>query len=249
MLRRKKGTDNRNMKREGNGLNRRGAYDRGRRRVLTGSNLLLALIGTLLIFCAAVMIVLNLRQIYYFDIHFLNLSEEVGLDDWIIRRNYDTLIDYNLITKQIQELRFPSFPMSESGRIHFEEVRRIFFGIQYLGAASLVLFLLGFLRKLYRRDYGCLKIMSVLTVAIPATLGIAVALDWEQFFVRFHQLFFRNDYWLFDPVTDPVINILPDAFFLHCAVTVLFLILLGSILGGGLYRRLTKRYRGSLYRR
>lgn len=243
MLRRKRRMNDRNMQREGKRPYRRGGYDRRRGRVLTGSNLLLALVGTVMIFCMAVIIVLNLRQIYYFGIHLLNLSEEVGLDDWIIRRNYDTLIDYNLVIKQMRELRFPSFPMSESGRIHFEEVRRIFFGIQYLGAASFVLFLLGFMRKLYRRDYGCLKMMAALTVTIPAALGVAVALDWQQFFVRFHQLFFHNDYWLFDPVTDPVINILPDAFFLHCAVTVLFFILLGSVLSGGLYRAFTRKYR------
>lgn len=222
---------------------RRMPYQPPRRRVVTGSNLLLALVGTLLIFCGAVVIVLNLRQIYYFDIKFLNLKEEVGLDDWIIRRNYDTLIDYNLITKQVAELRFPSFPMSESGKIHFEEVKRIFVVIQYLCGASLVLFLLGFIRKLYRRDFGCLKLMSMLSFVIPLALGAAVALDWQQFFVRFHELFFSNDYWLFDPVTDPVIRILPDEFFLHCAAAVLLFIVMGSILSGLLYRLFTRRRR------
>jgi integral membrane protein (TIGR01906 family) len=41
---------------------------------------------------------------------------------------------------------------------------------------------------------------------------------------------FRNDYWIFDEATDPVIMILPDAFFLHCAVMIILLILIGSLL-------------------
>jgi integral membrane protein (TIGR01906 family) len=214
-----------------------------RRRVVTVTNVLLALIGTLMIFCAAVVIVLNLRQIYYFDIKFLDLKEKVGLDDWIIQRNYDTLIDYNLVTKQVAQLRFPSFRMSDAGRIHFEEVRQIFYVIQYAGMASIVLFVLGMLRKIYRRDYGCLKLMSVLSLVIPIVLGVAVVLDWERFFIGFHRLVFSNDYWIFDPATDPVIDILPDEFFLHCAAAVLVFIVLGSIISGVLYRVATRRRR------
>ena len=223
--------------------NRRNSRRLPRRKVVTGSNLLLSLTGTLMIFCLSVFLVLNLRQLYYFDVNFLQISEKVGLDDWIIRQNYDTLIDYNLVTKQITELRLPSFPMSDGGRIHFEEVRRIFYVIQYAGAASLVIFALGLMRKLYYRDYGCLKLMSMFSVAIPLALGAAVMLDWQQFFIRFHELFFRNDYWLFDPVTDPVINILPDAFFLHCAAAVLLFIVLGSVICGCLYWVFTDKKR------
>ena len=45
----------------------------------------------------------------------------------------------------------------------------------------------------------------------------------------FHRIFFRNDYWLFDSRTDPVILILPDAYFLHCALLILLLIVLGGL--------------------
>lgn len=46
----------------------------------------------------------------------------------------------------------------------------------------------------------------------------------------FHKIMFRNDYWLFDEALDPVIKILPDAFFFHCAVMIILLILFGSLL-------------------
>lgn len=204
------------------------------------SNVLLALIGTLFIFCASVYLVLNIRQIYYFDIDFLKIGEETRLDDWIIRENYDILVDYNLITKQVRELKFPSFPMSETGRIHFEEVRRIFFAVQYAGAACLLLFAAGFVYKVCRGDFGCLKLMAIFSVVIPLTVGIAIAVSWQKVFVIFHELVFQNDYWIFDPVTDPVINILPDEFFFHCAAAILLFILIGSAASGILYRMLTQ---------
>lgn len=211
-----------------------------KKRKITVSNILLALIGTLFIFCASVYLVLNIRQIYYFDIDFLKIEEEVGLDDWIIRENYDILIDYNLITKQAEELKFPSFSMSDAGRIHFEEVRRIFFAIQYAGAASLLLFAAGFAYKACRRDFESLKLMAVFSVVIPLTVGTAIAVGWQKVFVIFHELVFQNDYWIFDPVTDPVINILPDEFFFHCAAAILLFILIGSAASGILYRVLTQ---------
>ena len=87
-----------------------------------------------------------------------------------------------------------------------------------------------------RRRYGFLRITAVLTLVIPAALGVFALLDWERLFIGFHRLAFRNDYWLFDPATDPVINALPDTFFFHCAAAILILVLLGSILCEIAYR-------------
>lgn len=56
------------------------------------------------------------------------------------------------------------------------------------------------------------------------------AVNWEAVFIMFHKIMFRNDYWLFDEALDPVITILPDTFFLQCAVMIILLILSGSLL-------------------
>ena len=208
-------------------------------RTFSLSNLVLAFLGTLFLVCAAVVLVLHLRTIYYFDIEFLSLEETSGLSAEEIRENYDALIDYNLIYQGVEELELPSFPMSREGEIHFEEVKRIFTAIQYLFLVTGILTVFGLLRKIPRRDFGSLKLMSLLSLLFPVVLGVVAALDWEQFFVRFHHVFFSNDYWVFNPITDPVIRILPDAFFAHCAAAVLFFILLGSLLTGALYRLLS----------
>ena len=210
-------------------------------RMISGSNLFLAFIGALFLICASVVLVLHLRTIYYFDIGYLNLEEETGMSRSEIRENYDAFIDYNLVYKGIDKLEFPSFPMSESGEIHFAEVKRIFVAIQWLFLITGVFTVLGLIRKIPRRDFGSLKLISILTLLIPAVLGILAALNWEQFFVTFHRLFFNNDYWIFNPMTDPVIRILPDTFFAHCAAAVLFFLVLGSLLTGALYRILVPR--------
>lgn len=213
-----------------------------RRSVISPSNLLLAFIGFLFIFSFSVVLTLNLRTIYYFDIHYLQLEQATGLTEETIRENYDALIDYNLITKHVKELEFPDFQMSEHGRIHFAEVKNIFVMIQILCVVSGILLAVGLVKKLFRRDYGSLKLMSVMTFFIPLVLGILAVWNWDAFFVKFHELFFDNNYWIFDPAADPVITILPDTFFFHCAAAILLFLLLGCIITGALYRIATRKY-------
>ena len=80
-----------------------------------------------------------------------------------------------------------------------------------------------------------------MTLALPVILGALIAMNWDQFFVLFHKLFFNNDYWIFDADTDPIILLLPDGFFMHCALMILALIVIASLLCFVIYRRLSRR--------
>ena len=83
----------------------------------------------------AVVFTVFFKPLYYFDIDFLNLSESTGLSADVIRHNYDVLIQYQSLFYQ-GDLNLPNFVMSTSGRIHFEEVKRIFEAIQMICAIS-----------------------------------------------------------------------------------------------------------------
>lgn len=211
------------------------------KKTLTPSNLLLALICMLFMISFSVTAVLNFRPLYYFDISALDISETSGYPEEEIRENYDALIDYNSMFHR-EELKFPTFAMSESGRIHFEEVKVIFVFIQYLCIFTLAAGAVGIFLKLKNKDAGFLKITGILTIAIPLLLGILIAVNWDAFFVTFHHIFFRNDYWIFDEAADPVITILPDTFFLHCAAGILLLVIMGSVICLMLSRILERRF-------
>lgn len=213
------------------------------------SSFLIALAGFLFLVCGSVVLTLNLREIYYRDVRSLQIGKDLDMSEEEIRENYDALIDYNLITKGKKTLDFPSFSMSEHGRIHFKEVKQIFVVIQYLFVIIGVPFLAGLIWKIRKREYRCLKWMSVMTFVIPAVLGLMIELCWDDFFLLFHKLFFNNDYWLFDPVTDPVILILPDTFFAHCAVTIILMVVLGGLVSMAFYIWLTRQEFGKPIRR
>lgn len=204
------------------------------------SNFLLALIGFLFLVCGSVTLVLNCRQLYAWELQQLNLGDELGLSETVLMDNYNALIDYNLAIGGTDRLEFPDFPMSEHGRIHFEEVKVIFVWIQYLCWIMGLLFLVGSIWKLKRHEYRFLKSLAIMTWVIPAVLGTLIALFWDQVFVIFHKIFFANDYWLFDPVTDPVILILPDEFFAHCAVAILLLVAAGGVVSLIVYQVLKR---------
>ena len=175
----------------------------------------------------AVVLALNCRFLYYLDIRWMKMESIAGLSEESIRANYDALIDYNLLWHR-EALVFPTLPMSETARIHFEEVKRIFDVFQSVFAVSGVLSVCILFRSRHRQKRW-LKLTGILGCILPAALGVLVLIGWDRFFVAFHQLFFNNDYWLFDPVTDPIILYLPDGYFLQCAVLILAIVLVCSL--------------------
>jgi integral membrane protein (TIGR01906 family) len=204
-------------------------------------NTVTAIALMLFIISAAVTITLNFRPLFYFDIDYLDIEAQSGFSKEDIRKNYDALIDYNSMLNH-DTLEFPTLPMSEGGRIHFEEVKQIFVAIEYIFIASGIIglaFLLLLICKF--KEFLFLKLAAILTIAIPAVLAILISINWEAAFVTFHHIFFNNDYWLFYPDKDPVILMLPDEFFFHCAAMILILVILGSFISFMIYRILRKK--------
>ena len=187
-------------------------------------NILISLCLALFIISASVTITLNFRPLYYHDISSLQIEETSGFSKKVIRENYDALIDYNQFFYS-GKLKL-TLPMSREGKIHFEEVKRIFVGIEYLCVITLILSCFLIKRKIRSRNIDFLRSASIITVLLPVIVGILCAFNWDAAFTLFHEIMFRNDYWIFD---DPEIMILPDAFFFHCAVMIILLILIGSL--------------------
>lgn len=108
---------------------------------------------------------------------------------------------------------------NEQDRFHMGEVKDLFLGglkIRniMLGAVLLILILLvaqkAELIKLLPRSYFVtLGITGVITVV----LGGLFASDFDKYFCIFHEIFFDNDQWMFDPATDYMIRMLPEGFF------------------------------------
>lgn len=210
-------------------------------------DILIGIIFTLLFISIAVIVTINFRPLYYLDIDLLHITDTSGLSKEVIRENYDALIDYSFPFFQ-GPLRFPTLPSSENALIHFAEVKDIFTLFYILGMITLVLGVIIIVQKRKSNDISYLLVSAITAVVLPSILGIFLAINFDRAFVLFHKLFFRNDYWLFDPTTDPVITILPDSFFMHCALLIIAIVILFSIAFLAAYL-LRKQHKGIKYRK
>jgi integral membrane protein (TIGR01906 family) len=192
------------------------------------TDLLIGLVFTLLFISIAVVITVNFRPLYYYDINLLHIADTSGLNLDVLRENYDALIDYSFPLFQ-GPLQFPTLPSSENALIHFSEVKDIFTSFYILGMITLVLGIIIIVQKRKSNDISYLLVSSITAVVLPLILAIFLAINFDRAFILFHKLFFKNDYWLFDPTTDPVITILPDTFFMHCALLIIVIVVLFSI--------------------
>ena len=57
-----------------------------------------------------------------------------------------------------------------------------------------------------------------------------IVVDFSKAFVIFHNIFFDNSYWIFDPRTDPIINALPEMVFMIYALIIIMFLLVEAIL-------------------
>ena len=190
---------------------------------------LMAVLTVLLVLSAAVTLVLLLRPLYDLGIRILKLPEKTGISYEVCQRNYRALIDYNLLFGP-KTLVLPDFPVSKEGLAHFAEVKQMLTVIQIACWTLLpVVTALSFLSKRWKA-YGWMKAAAFAVIILSVMVLAALLIDGNGTLILFHKIFFRNDYWIFDPKTDPVIQILPPEIFVMAGAAILVLMLIGAVI-------------------
>ena len=171
----------------------------------------------------AITVTINFRCLYHFDIQQLNILDYTDISKEELIKNYGLLLDF-LTNPLNTTLALPDFPMSAAGAGHFYDVKKLFL-LNY--GVLLVTLIPSFmlLRSFWKNDQRW-RLLRPLQwgMLLPIFFGFLMAIGFDRFFVTFHEIFFNNDDWLFDPVTDPIINVLPETFFMHCFI--LFFVLI-----------------------
>lgn len=202
--------------------------------------ILISINFALFIISLSIVLTLLFVPLYYFDIGYLGIDRLTGISRDTIMENYKYMIQY-LFNPLPQSFRLPSLPYSERGQIHFADVKKIFTSIEVLLFVTGIISTAGLYRSMKRGAIDVLKKTYLILLVFILLLFAAFAVNFNAVFILFHQIFFRNNYWLFDPASDPVINILPETFFMHAALFILGLIVLSIILLCIGHRRLLKK--------
>lgn len=195
-------------------------------------SVLLAISIALTLLTGAIAAPILCRPFYYAHIGPLELEERTGLTREEIRTAYDEMLDYCLGR---EEFSTGVLKWSQSGKDHFTDVRVLFLldlRVFAAGIAAIVLLLVA--GRLRRRSPArllgrgpCFWAGAGLGGAFLIVGGLA-ALDFDRAFTVFHTIFFPGKTnWLFDPDTDQIITILPETFFMDCAILILAVLVIG----------------------
>ena len=206
-------------------------------KILSG---LMAFFVAILIITFSIGLPIYFRPFYYSQIEVLDIEGYSGADYDSIKEAYDELLDY--LTIPGKEFSTGDFKYSENGKSHFVDCKVLF----DLNAVAFIISLIGFATLLILNKKGVFELWrpfgmnlafcsGAYTLGGFALIGGLVAIDFDKAFDIFHQIFFPGkDNWLFSWYEDEIIRILPQDFFMNCAILIfvsIVLICLGCIFG------------------
>ncbi|MDO5039911.1 TIGR01906 family membrane protein [Clostridium sp.] len=206
--------------------------------------LLIAVYFFIISILSSVLIIFNSTFIYKMCINFFNIEIISGIQKDLLIEDYKKIISY-VTNPFVKELKLDNFVMSSTGEFHFWEVKNIVFIIEVifliLLIVGIILFLLNRNNK-FKLPINSLNYLFFFTVIVVFFILIFIYFDFTFVFDKFHKILFNNDYWIFNPITDPIIKALPEEFFMVCGVICLFITLLVGIISKFIYINLKKKY-------
>lgn len=193
-----------------------------------------ALLTAVILLTGAISVPILCRPFYYAHIEPMGLCETTGLTRSEIITAFDEMMDYCLGG---QEFSTGVLAWSQEGKDHFTDVRVLFLlDLRVLAISVAALLITLIVSRLVGIRPG-----RLLGRGVPFWAGVGLggaflligalaAIDFDRAFVVFHTLFFPGkDNWIFNPRTDQIINILPQDFFMHCALLILAVLVIGCL--------------------
>ena len=121
---------------------------------------------------------------------------------------------------------------------HMVDVKNLYLNAVKVSQASLFIFVLSALilfklKSLKLNDIKSAFIMGLgLVGAVLMAIAISATVDFQAFWIQFHKLFFTNDLWLLNPLTDRMIVMFTLDFFMKLVLDILLTIAISLGLSG-----------------
>lgn len=198
-------------------------------------NFLCAFFISLMSIILAIKFTIAFKTIYYISIKPLNILSLTSLNESEIKKSYNYIVTFLL--GKAEDFSIPSFSSSNLGKSHFYDVRALLYKTDilfYLLYAIILIIIIIFADYIH---IIFVKYLSVTLFSFTICLTIPFMIDFNSCFTLFHKLLFNNDNWLFSPDSDPIINILPQNFFLICGFFIFFLLLNLTFISYKIYKK------------
>lgn len=176
----------------------------------------------------AILFTILFKPLFAWQLTGIDTPRFLGLTHEQVLHNYDELLHY-LLNPFVDTLKMSNIPTSASGAFHFYEVKNLFLlnNIIFVGGVVASVWGVRYVAQ-QKRWYVFAQIGKFFSV-LPTGIVLVLLAGFNYWFVLFHKIAFGNNDWLFNPVTDPIIYVLPETFFLSCAVLILMIVQLSFI--------------------
>lgn len=196
-----------------------------------------ATLAFILLLITNIIIIFNSKFLFKYFAMQNNLAQNVSLSLEEILNDYEKIIVY-IRNPLVYNLNFDNFTLSDKGAIHFFEVKVIF---MYLCVSAFLIALFFAIYILYKRFFYqktilrsrmkknlkiCSRYLSKISLIFTLALSAFIFIDFTKVFNFMHTLLFHNDYWIFNSTSDSIITILPENFFMICALVILCMLLI-----------------------
>lgn len=168
------------------------------------------------------------RFLYYILIKPLGLEDATGWSYGVIKRAYDEVLNFCTLP-WINNFSAGGLKFSVSGASHFADCK-VLFSINfcvlvYSGAILLMLVLAQKHKKIEILSFGNHKAYfwsGIIAIALSLLLITVIAIaGFDKSFEAFHTIFFPGkDNWMFSSCEDEIIRIMPEQFFMNCAIVI-----------------------------
>lgn len=129
-----------------------------------------------------------------------------------------------LVHPEQNEFYLPNLPSSSGAIQHFYEVKA-WFMIVFIAAMIGFVFFIILYRKIKNQPLQIAMLNQGFNggMLLPLALLLMAVVAFDHLFLWMHEVLFNNDLWLFDPYTDPIIELLPQSFFFGCLILIVLI--------------------------
>ncbi|MBQ5658701.1 MAG: TIGR01906 family membrane protein [Peptococcaceae bacterium] len=197
-------------------------------------SILFAIATFILMVTSAVAVPIYFRPFYFWHIKALNL-EQSGYSTTQIKEAYNEILDY--LTLPGGTFHAGDFPFTASGASHFADCKVLFTlnAVLLLLSAIFIITLLVLkkrnrLQTLHIGSFHASFYAAISGLVLIVLVAVLASMDFYAAFVTFHSIFFPGkENWILNYRTDPIINVMPQDFFMHCAILIGAIIVMTSL--------------------
>ena len=161
--------------------------------------------------------------------------ENSGYSATQIKEAYNEILDY--LTLPGGTFSAGDFPFSASGASHFADCKVLFtLNAVMLLLSTIFIITVLILKKqnriqtLYIGSFHACFYAAITCILLIILVAVLASMDFYAAFVTFHSIFFPGkENWILNYRTDPIINVMPQDFFMHCAILIGAIIVIISL--------------------